>query len=153
VLLILPNSKIVPPSSYSHQSCVNNLFFAELCARVGVVILKSAKSESSCFYFEKLLLPINLTFIYPHWHIDTLNIVQYIYPIGALVLVVGLWWACTKIGRAPLSVALIYGGTLFPALGVFECLSNAVLFSGRPFSIFGIRRNAGINRWHYSSFF
>jgi tetratricopeptide (TPR) repeat protein len=69
------------------------------------------------FYIGKLLLPINLTFNYPHWQIDTAVWWQYLFPLTAVALVVVLWVMRKRIGRAPLIAALFYGGTILPALG------------------------------------
>jgi tetratricopeptide (TPR) repeat protein len=69
------------------------------------------------FYIGKLLLPINLTFNYPRWQIDTAAWWQYLFPLTALALVVVLWILRKRIGRAPLISAFFYGGTVLPALG------------------------------------
>ncbi len=74
-------------------------------------------SRAICFYAMKLVLPINLTFIYPRWTIDSHNGDQYLYllPIaGSLIL---LFFLRQKTGRGPLVAVLFYMGTLFPALG------------------------------------
>jgi len=69
------------------------------------------------FYLGKLLWPDPLIFIYPRWHIDAAKWAQYLYPAAALILLVFLYAARRRIGRAPLVVALFFGGTLLPALG------------------------------------
>lgn len=69
------------------------------------------------FYLQKLLLPLNLTFIYPRWEIDSSTFVQYLYPVAVLLSIVLLWSARKRIGRGPLVAVLIFCGTLFPALG------------------------------------
>jgi len=71
------------------------------------------------FYLSKLVWPANLTFIYPRWTIDASSIDQWLFPLGALALLGGLiWWRHRS--RAPLAVALLFGGTLFPVLGFFN---------------------------------
>ncbi|MBN1829033.1 MAG: tetratricopeptide repeat protein [Deltaproteobacteria bacterium] len=72
------------------------------------------------FYLGKLLLPINLAFIYPRWSIDSSQWWQYIFPIAALGLVLVLFILRGRIGRGPLAAALFFGGTLVPALGFFD---------------------------------
>lgn len=69
-----------------------------------------------CFYFGKLVWPADLVFIYPRWTIDAAAAWQYAFPL-AVGLVGGalLWWARRQ--RGPLAAYLLYGGTLFPALG------------------------------------
>ncbi|HEX2101108.1 MAG TPA: tetratricopeptide repeat protein, partial [Candidatus Synoicihabitans sp.] len=70
------------------------------------------------FYFGKLLWPHPLIFIYPRWHIDANASVQYLFPIAAMAIVAGLVvLAFRRDRRAPLAVALLYGGTLVPVLG------------------------------------
>jgi protein O-mannosyl-transferase len=72
------------------------------------------------FYFGKLLWPNPLVFIYPRWELDTRSLVQWAFPVTA-VLAVGVLAALrTRIGRGPLVAALFFGGTLFPALGFFD---------------------------------
>lgn len=69
-----------------------------------------------CFYVGKLVWPADLVFIYPRWTIDAAAAWQYAFPL-AVGLVGGalLWWA--RRHRGPLAAYLLYGGTLFPALG------------------------------------
>ena len=69
------------------------------------------------FYIGKLLVPYDLTFIYPRWTIDSGDITQYVYPLMGCAVTIGLWFAITKVGRGPLAAVLIFSGTLFPALG------------------------------------
>ncbi len=68
------------------------------------------------FYLAKLAWPARLTFIYPRWHVDPGAAWQYAYPLAALAAVAALWlirpWS-----RAPLAVALLFAGSLFPVLG------------------------------------
>lgn len=66
------------------------------------------------FYAHKLLWPTNLIFSYPRWHADPGVWWQYLYPLGVLVLVAGLWRLPR---RGPLASFLIFSGTLFPVLG------------------------------------
>jgi protein O-mannosyl-transferase len=67
------------------------------------------------FYLGKLLWPVNLTFIYPRWTIDTGVWWQYLFPAGVLALAAGLWLLVRR--RGPLAGFLFFVGTLFPALG------------------------------------
>ncbi len=68
------------------------------------------------FYLGKLLWPADLIFIYPRWTIDSTVAWQWLFPTTALVLLAGLaWWR--RRSRAPLAAALLFAGTLFPALG------------------------------------
>jgi protein O-mannosyl-transferase len=67
----------------------------------------------------KLLWPTQLTFIYPRWQIDTGIWWQYVFPLGAVGLLVALW-SIRRWVRAPLAAVLFFGGTLFPVLGFFN---------------------------------
>lgn len=72
------------------------------------------------FYLGKLVWPVDLTFIYPRWAIDTSVAWQYVFPGAALAVVATLWILRRYLGRGPLVVALIFAGTLLPALGFFD---------------------------------
>lgn len=68
------------------------------------------------FYAGKLAWPADLTFIYPRWTIDASVWWQWLFPAaGAGLLAVLFWWRSRS--RAPLAVALLFGGSLFPVLG------------------------------------
>jgi tetratricopeptide (TPR) repeat protein len=68
------------------------------------------------FYLGKLLWPSDLAFIYPRWTVDERSGWQYLYPAAALIAVAALY-AVRGRSRGPLAAALLYAGTLFPALG------------------------------------
>jgi tetratricopeptide (TPR) repeat protein len=72
------------------------------------------------FYVGKLLWPHNLTFIYDRWHIDAAVWWQYLFPLGALAVIVGLILWQKQLGRGPLVATLVFSGVLFPALGFFN---------------------------------
>jgi tetratricopeptide (TPR) repeat protein/uncharacterized membrane protein YfcA len=72
------------------------------------------------FYVGKLIWPHPLVFIYPRWTIDANQPMQYLYPAAALLVVAILFFLRRHIGRGPLAAVLLYGGTLFPALGFFN---------------------------------
>jgi tetratricopeptide (TPR) repeat protein len=69
------------------------------------------------FYAGKLLVPYNLTFIYPRWEIDPTVWWQWAPPAAAAGVVVALFLLRHRIGRGPLACTLYFGGTLVPALG------------------------------------
>jgi tetratricopeptide (TPR) repeat protein len=71
------------------------------------------------FYFSKLVLPLGLVFHYPRWTIDASVWWQYIFPVALLALAATLVWIARR-NRAPLTALLLFGGTLFPALGFFN---------------------------------
>jgi tetratricopeptide (TPR) repeat protein len=72
------------------------------------------------FYAAKLVCPYPLVFFYPRFHIDDHVWWQYVFPLAALAIVVGLWLARSRIGRGPLAAVLIFGGVLTPALGLVD---------------------------------
>ena len=101
------------------------------------------------FYAAKLLVPLNLTFIYPRWAIDATAVWQYLYPIGALGVGALLWAFRERLGRGPLTGVLFFAGTLTPALGFFQLLPHALLLRRRPLPILGQSGafSAGRRRW------
>src|SRR5262249_45586149 len=71
------------------------------------------------FYLGKLLLPVNLTFIYPRWALNAGVWWHYLFSLGVLGAVATTWLLRRK-WRAPLAVSLLFIGTLFPVLGFFN---------------------------------
>ena len=71
------------------------------------------------FYLGKLVWPVDLIFIYPRWQVSQTVWWQYLFPITALLVSVGLW-LLSRWNRAPLAAWLFFVGTLFPALGFFN---------------------------------
>jgi tetratricopeptide (TPR) repeat protein len=68
------------------------------------------------FYLGKVFWPAGLAFIYPHWSVDARNFAQDLCP--AVVLgILAVLFILRRRWRAPLAIALLYVGTLFPALG------------------------------------
>jgi tetratricopeptide (TPR) repeat protein len=76
-------------------------------------------SRAAWFYLSKLAWPADLMFIYPRWEISSSDPVAYLYLAGAAAALAGCW-AVRHRTRAPLAVALLFGGTLVPALGFFD---------------------------------
>jgi len=71
------------------------------------------------FYLGKLVWPADLMFFYPRWKVDSAQWWQYLFPLAALAALIGLCLLAPK-RRGPLAGALIFAGTLFPALGFFN---------------------------------
>jgi tetratricopeptide (TPR) repeat protein len=67
------------------------------------------------FYLGKLLWPVDLLFVYPRWTLSA----AWPWPLFSLAVLVALvaCWMLRGRSRAPLALALIYLGTLVPALG------------------------------------
>lgn len=72
------------------------------------------------FYADKLVWPAELVFIYPRWTIQSVSVAQWLYPAGAVGIMLGLWLARRRVGLGPLVGVLFFAGTLFPALGFFD---------------------------------
>ena len=71
------------------------------------------------FYLGKFLWPADLIFIYPRWTIDATEPWQWLFPLAALALLGALVWR-SRYSRAPLAAALLFIGSLFPALGFID---------------------------------
>jgi tetratricopeptide (TPR) repeat protein len=72
------------------------------------------------FYLWKLLWPARLTFSYPRWDFDPVLWWQWVFPIGVAIALLILWLNRERFGKGPIVAALIFVGTLFPALGFFN---------------------------------
>jgi protein O-mannosyl-transferase len=72
--------------------------------------------RATWFYLGKLAWPADLSFIYPHWDVDARDAGQYLYPAAVLVAIAVLY-AIRGRSRGPLAAALLFVGTLSPALG------------------------------------
>jgi len=69
------------------------------------------------FYLGKLFWPVNLCFVYPRWQLNAGLWWQWLYPVSAAGVLLGLWLAREKIGRGPAAAVFYFVGTLFPVLG------------------------------------
>lgn len=77
-------------------------------------------ARAAWFYLSKLLWPAELLFIYPRWPVSAAEAWQWIYPAAAMALLAAFWLFRKKVGRGPLVAALLFGGTLVPALGFID---------------------------------
>ena len=71
------------------------------------------------FYIGKIFWPADLIFIYPHWTLDARDPRQLLAPAAVLAALAALF-ALRHRFRGPLAAALLFGGTLFPALGFID---------------------------------
>lgn len=72
------------------------------------------------FYLGKLLLPLPLSFVYPRWDADPSLAANWAWTPLLLAALAALVLLRARIGRGPLAAALLFLGTLFPALGFFD---------------------------------
>jgi protein O-mannosyl-transferase len=72
------------------------------------------------FYADKAILPARLTFIYPKWNLNSDRPIQAAVAISTFLVIAGLVLLSKRIGRSPATAALLFAGTLAPALGFFN---------------------------------
>ena len=72
------------------------------------------------FYSQKILLPLDLAFIYPRWRVDPHAPLQWLPVLCALLAVFLAWRFRERLGRGPFAFLLLFGGVLFPAMGFFN---------------------------------
>lgn len=95
--------------------------------RMGVTMrtddLLSRVAVAGCavwFYFWKLIWPVNLVFVYPHWNVAKWHLYSLVpfLPGVLLVLLLALgWWKRHTWGRPLLMLMICYVGLLGPVLG------------------------------------
>lgn len=66
-------------------------------------------------YLGHLVWPGRLMFFYPRWHWSWSA--AWLVGLPAALVALSIAWAFRRLTRAPLAVLLLFGGTLFPALG------------------------------------
>ena len=72
------------------------------------------------FYAGKLLWPVGLAVIYPHWAVSVADPWAWVYVAAAGAVAAGLWLLRHRIGRGPLAGALFFAVTLSPVLGFVD---------------------------------
>jgi tetratricopeptide (TPR) repeat protein len=72
------------------------------------------------FYLGKLLWPQRLSFVYPRWNVAVPAAWQLVCPAAAGACGAALFAARHRIGRGPIVAALLFAGTLLPALGFID---------------------------------
>ena len=72
------------------------------------------------FYAGKLLWPVDLAVIYPHWDVSAADPLAWAYVVAAVALAAGLWFLRHRIGRGPLAGVLFFAVTLTPMLGFVD---------------------------------
>jgi Tfp pilus assembly protein PilF len=77
-------------------------------------------SRAVLFYLGKLVWPHPLAFVYERWDVDAAGWAWKAVPFVVLGATGALFALRGRIGRGPLAATLLFGGTLFPALGFFD---------------------------------
>jgi tetratricopeptide (TPR) repeat protein len=72
------------------------------------------------FYIYKLIVPVDLIFIYPRWQVDSSAIWQWIFPAGVVLAAALVLAFSRRIGRGPAAAMAFFLVTLFPALGFID---------------------------------
>lgn len=69
------------------------------------------------FYLAKTLLPVNLSFVYPKWHIRTDQLTWWLPLLAAGVTTGALWWYRRSCGRPLLLAWVFFCVSLAPVMG------------------------------------
>lgn len=77
-------------------------------------------AQALWFYLGKLLWPVELAVIYPHWEVGAGNLAGWACVFGAAALGAALWGWRRTLGRGPLAGMLFFGATLLPVLGLVD---------------------------------
>ncbi len=72
------------------------------------------------FYAAKLCWPARLMFVYPRWTINPGVWWQWLFPVAACGVMVGLWVLRRRLGRGPCAALGLFALILSPALGFVD---------------------------------
>ena len=75
-------------------------------------------AHSLWFYLGKLLWPVDLMPIYPHWRVDVAAVVPWIYTLCAIAVAATAWLLRRKLRRGAFAGAGFFVLTLSPTLGL-----------------------------------
>jgi hypothetical protein len=90
-------------------------------------------SRAALFYLGKLIVPVDLAFIYPRWRVDAGDWKQYVPPITIALCLTLLWRSRRRLGRGPLVAALFFLIVLAPALGFVNIFPMRYTFTADHF--------------------
>jgi tetratricopeptide (TPR) repeat protein len=93
---------------------------AEVVRGAGPVVRTLTAGWAVWFYLGKLLWPMNLSFVYPRWHVNPGHPLAYLPGVLLLVLLTGAWVRRRTWGRPVLMVLVCYLALLLPALGFVD---------------------------------
>jgi tetratricopeptide (TPR) repeat protein len=104
---------------------------------MGIVGRFLVAGRAVCFYICKDLWPADLVFIYPHWSINIRDPVQYAFP-AAVAAVTAVFFVLRGRTRGPLAAALLFMGTVFPALGFIDVYPFRFSYVADHFQYLGV---------------
>ncbi len=95
-----------------HQGTQGTLFAMSWLQRVLVA------SHAFWFYLGKLVWPVNLTFSYPRWTINTADVSSYLWLVAAAAALVGVVYFTRRFhGRGVAAALILFVVTLSPVMG------------------------------------
>jgi tetratricopeptide (TPR) repeat protein len=143
VLPLLPWFACAVPAGLVTAWVERTMIGAELVVPDATLVERTfLASRVLCFYIGKFLWPADLTFFYPLWNVAAQSRTWLPYLVAALAVTTALW-LYRKRGRAPLAVWLLFGGTLFPALGFFKVFPFAFSYVADHFQYLAMPTGVG----------
>jgi hypothetical protein len=121
VLLVLPllclAILLVALTIWRENTLLEGMSFASGLSPIERLLIAS---RGLCFYAGKLLLPVGLVPIYPHWPVGAGAIAPYAFPLAAAAAVAVAWLLRRRLGRAPLAAVLFFAVSLAPTSGLVD---------------------------------
>jgi len=130
--------------------------------RAGAIERLLGAAAGVWFYLYKALLPINLAFIYPQWHIQTDHLLWWLPLLAAVAATSALWWFRQGWSRPLLLTWVYFCVSLVPVLGFTDVafMEHALVADHyQHLAIIGVlallaaawstwqRRTSGASRW------
>jgi protein O-mannosyl-transferase len=97
--------------TYGMEEAIRSAGFAERLLGAGCAVW---------FYLYKAILPIDLSFVYAHWRIDTGNLLWWLPLAAALVVTAVLWWYRKSWSRPLLFAWGFFCVVLVPVMGLTD---------------------------------
>lgn len=118
VIRLVPFLAVAAMMSFVEMWFQVNRSGADTVVRVDTLSARFAGAGCAAwFYFLKALLPLNLCFVYPRWHLAGFNLIAWLPSITLIVAVPALWMLRGRLGRGPFFVLLAYCAILLPVMG------------------------------------
>jgi tetratricopeptide (TPR) repeat protein len=87
---------------------------------IGAVERVLGAAAAIWFYLYKAILPLDLNFIYPQWHIRARELIWWLPLLAAVAVTVVLWWFRTRWGGPLLFAWGYFCAALVPVLGLTD---------------------------------